>query len=152
VLRERFNTWFSSVIPAGTLRRIGKLNVPLYRLTRGRLFGSIAGTPVLLLTTTGRKSGQQRTAPVLYMADGERLIVIGSNAGNPRPPAWALNLEANPEAEVQVRGDRRSVRARVAEGDERDDLWRRMNELYGGFEDYRERTTRDIRVFVLEPR
>ena len=86
------------------------------------------------------------------MADGERLVVIGSNAGNKRAPAWALNLREHPDAEVQVRGDRRSVHARVAEGEERADLWRRMNEQYGGFDDYRAHTTRDIAVFVLEPR
>jgi deazaflavin-dependent oxidoreductase (nitroreductase family) len=141
---------FSMGISAATLRRLGKLNVPVYRATRGRLFGRIGGSPVLLLTTTGRKSGQERTAPVLYMADGERYVVIGSNAGNARPPAWALNLLAEPEAAVQVRGKRRRVRARVAQGEERAALWRRMNEQYGGFEDYRARTDRDINVFVLE--
>ena len=129
-------------VGASGLRAIGKLNVPLYRASRGKLFGRIGRAPVLLLTTTGRRSGQQRTAPVVYLADGERLLVIGSNAGNPRAPAWALNLRANPDAEVQVRRERRSVRARVAEGEERAELWRRMNEQYGGFEAYRERTSR----------
>jgi deazaflavin-dependent oxidoreductase (nitroreductase family) len=107
---------------------------------------------VLLVTTTGRRSGQPRTAPVVYLADGERLVVIGSNAGNARSPAWALNLQANPDADVEVGRRRRQVRARVAEGDERGELWRRMNEQYGGFEDYRGRTARAIPVFVLEPR
>lgn len=107
---------------------------------------------MLLLTTTGRKSGQARTAPVVYLADGERAVVIGSNAGNTRAPAWALNLIAHPEAEVEMGADRRRVIARLAEGEEREDLWRRMNEQYGGFDDYRTRTSRDISVFVLEPR
>ena len=143
---------FSSTISARTLRVLGKLNVPVYRLTRGRLFGRVGRAPVLLLTTTGRRSGQPRTTPVLYLADGDRWIVIGSNAGNERPPAWALNLEANPEAEVQVRGRRAKARARITEGEERDELWRRMNDQYAGFDDYRERTQRHINVFVLEPR
>ncbi|MGA2321692.1 MAG: nitroreductase family deazaflavin-dependent oxidoreductase [Solirubrobacteraceae bacterium] len=138
-------------IPAGALRAVGRLNVPVYRLTRGRLMGKIGRAPVLLLTTTGRRSGQQRTAPVLYLADGERVIVIGSNAGNERAPAWSHNLKANPDAEVQIGGKRRRVRARVAEGEERAELWRAMNEQYKGFEDYDERTTRDIAVFVLDP-
>src|SRR5205807_10191255 len=112
----------------------------------------IGRAPVLLLTTTGRRSGTQRTAPVLYLADGERLVVIGSNAGNERAPAWALNLAAQPDAEVEVGAQRRSVRARIAEGEERDELWRRMNEQYGGFDDYRTRTARQINLFVLEPR
>jgi deazaflavin-dependent oxidoreductase (nitroreductase family) len=142
---------FSSGLGERGLRTLGKLNVPLYRLSRGRLLGKVGRAPVLLLTTTGRRSGQQRTAPVLYMRDGTGWVVIGSNAGNPRPPAWSLNLVANPDAEVEVGRERRPVRARVAEGEERTDLWRRMNEQYGGFEDYRSRTARDIRVFVLEP-
>jgi F420H(2)-dependent quinone reductase len=142
----------SMTIPASWLRLGGKLNVPLYRLSGGRLGNKIGRAPVLLLTTTGRRSGQQRTAPVLYLADGERLIVIGSNAGNVREPAWSLNLKANPDAEVEIRRARRRVRARVAEGDERSELWRRMNEQYKGFDDYETRTSRDIAVFVLDAR
>jgi deazaflavin-dependent oxidoreductase (nitroreductase family) len=139
-------------LPAGLLRLMGRLNVPVYRATRGRVMGKVGRAPVVLLTTTGRRSGQSRTAPVLYMADGDRLVVIGSNAGNPKAPAWALNLLAHPDAEVQVRADRWPVRSRAAQGDERADLWRRMNDQYGGFEDYEARTSRDINVFVLERR
>jgi deazaflavin-dependent oxidoreductase (nitroreductase family) len=142
----------SMTMPASALRAIGKLNVPVYRLTRGRLMGAVGRAPVLLLTSVGRRSGQPRTAPVLYLADGECLIVIGSNAGNTRAPAWAHNLKANPNAYVQIRGERRQVRARLAEGDERTELWRKMNAQYAGFEAYDERTARDIGVFVLDPR
>lgn len=149
---DRAYSRFSMSIPAAALRAGGKLNVPVYRATRGRLFGRIGRAPVLLLTTVGRRSGQARTAPVLYLADGERLIVIGSNAGNPHTPAWALNLEANPEAEVEVGAERRRVRARLARGEEREELWRRMNEQYAGFDDYRARAAREINLFVLEPR
>lgn len=152
MIGDRAYTRLSTSISAGTLRAIGKLNVPVYRATGGRLFGRVGRAPVLLLTTTGRKSGQPRTAPVLYLRDGERLIVIGSNAGNERPPAWALNLVANPDAEVEVGRERRPVRARVAEGEERAELWRRVNDQYAGFDDYATRTDREIRVFVLEPR
>ncbi len=139
-------------MPGPLLRASGKLNVPVYRLTRGRLMGKVGRAPVLLLTTTGRRSGQQRTAPVLYLAHDDRVIVIGSNAGNVREPAWSLNLKANPDAEVEIRGERRRVHARVTDGDERADCWRAMNDQYGGFEHYDARTTRDIAVFVLEPR
>lgn len=152
MIGDRAYTRLSTSISAGTLRAIGKLNVPVYRATGGRLFGRVGRAPVLLLTTTGRKSGQPRTAPVLYLRDGERLIVIGSNAGNERPPAWALNLVANPDAEVEVGRERRPVHARVAEGEERAELWRRVNDQYAGFDDYATRTDREIRVFVLEPR
>ncbi len=143
---------FSSSLGATGLRWAGKLNTPVYRLTRGRLLARVGKAPVLLLTTTGRKSGQPRTAPLVYLADDERMVVIGSNAGNAKVPAWALNLKADPEAEVEVRGRRLPVRARVAEGAEREDLWRRCNEQYAGFDDYAQRTGRDIAVFVLEPR
>jgi F420H(2)-dependent quinone reductase len=152
MLSDRTYTRISTAIPAGALRAIGKLNVPLYRASRGRLFGRLDRAPVLLLTTTGRKSGALRTAPVVYLADGDRIVVIGSNAGNTRTPAWVFNLRAHPDAEVEVGADRRQVTARVAEGEEREDLWRRMNEQYAGFDEYRSRTTRDISVFVLEPR
>ena len=89
---------------------------------------------------------------MLYGLDDDRPVVIGSNTGSDRAPAWALNLLAEPNAEVQIRGERRPVRARVTEGDERAALWRRMNESYGGFDTYEARTDRNIRLFVLEPR
>ena len=142
---------FSMALPDSWLRRVGKLNVPVYRLTRGRVMGTVGRIPVLLLTTTGRKSGQKRTAPVVFSRDGDNLIVVGSNAGNARTPAWAYNLRATPEAEVEVRGDKRSVRARVSEGDERERLWDLVTTDYEGFVDYEQRTDRDIAVFVLEP-
>ncbi|HVQ57955.1 MAG TPA: nitroreductase family deazaflavin-dependent oxidoreductase [Solirubrobacterales bacterium] len=151
MLSDRFISRISSNMGSTGLRWAGKLNVPLYRASGGRLGGRIGKAPVLLLTTTGRKSGQQRTAPVVYLADGERMIVIGSNAGNARVPAWALNLKAKAEAEVEVGRRRIPIRARIAEGDERADLWRKSNEQYAGFDDYEARTDRDIAVFVLEP-
>jgi deazaflavin-dependent oxidoreductase (nitroreductase family) len=141
-----------STTSAWALKAFGKLNVPLYRASRGRLFGQLDRAPVLLLTTVGRRSGQPRTAPLVYLADGERLIVIGSNAGHETAPAWSLNLEANPDAEVELGSDRRKVRARVAAGEERAELWRKVNDMYSGFDDYNARTTREIRLFVLEPR
>ena len=142
----------SNSIGVRGLRWAGKLNVPLYRLSGGRIGGRVGRAPVLLLTTTGRKSGQKRTAPVVYLADGENAVVIDTNAGNAKVPAWSLNLEANPEAEVE-RGRRRyPVRGRVAAGEERADLWRRHNEQYAGFDDYDEKLDREPAVIVLEPR
>lgn len=148
---DRFYTWASTSMGARGLRWTGKLNVPLYRWSGGRIGGKLDRTPVLLLTTTGRKSGQSRTVPVAYLGDGERYIVIGSNAGHAKVPAWSLNLEANPEAEVEVGRRRLPVRARVAEGEERGDLWRKANQQYSGFDDYEARTNRKISLFVLEP-
>ncbi|HEX2706467.1 MAG TPA: nitroreductase family deazaflavin-dependent oxidoreductase [Solirubrobacterales bacterium] len=148
---DHFYSRFSSSLGATGLRWAGKLNVPIYRATAGRLMGKVGKAPVLLLTTTGRKSGQLRTAPVLYLADGERMIVIGSNAGNARVPAWSLNLKSNPDAEVEVGRKRLRVKARVAVGEERAELWRKSNEQYAGFDDYEAKTSRDIALFVLEP-
>jgi deazaflavin-dependent oxidoreductase (nitroreductase family) len=149
---DHFYSRLSMSMPAGALRAVGKFNVPIYRITHGRVGGMIGRAPVLLLTSTGRRSGQPRTAPVVYLADDDRVIVIGSNAGNERAPAWSHNLKANPDALVQIRGERRAVRARVAENEERAELWRKMNEQYSGFDEYDERTSRDIAVFVLDRR
>jgi F420H(2)-dependent quinone reductase len=142
----------SNSLGATGLRWTGKLNVPLYRATGGRIGGRVNRAPVLLLTTTGRKSGQKRTAPIVYLRDGENVVVINTNAGNARVPAWSLNLKANPEAEVEVGRRRYPARARIAEGEERTDLWRKHNEQYAGFDDYQEKLDRKALVFVLEPR
>lgn len=142
----------SIFLPASALRALGRLNTPIYRLTRGRLMNKVGHAPVMLLTSTGRRSGQPRTAPVLYGTDGERLVVISSNGGNHNQPGWAYNLKANPDADVQIGGRRQQVHARVADGEERTRLWRMMNERYAGFDDYDANVTRQIAVFVLEPR
>jgi deazaflavin-dependent oxidoreductase (nitroreductase family) len=134
------------------LRWTGKLNTPLYRLSGGRIGGKVGRAPVLLLTTTGRKSGQQRTAPVVYLADGENMVLINTNAGNAKIPAWSLNLKAKAEAEVEVGRRRYPVRARIAEGEEHTDLWRKHVEQYAGFDDYKQQMEREPSVFVLEPR
>lgn len=149
---DRFYSRMSHSLGTRGLRLVGKLNVPVYRLTRGRIGGRVGKGPVLLLTTTGRKSGEPRTAPVLYLADGDRYVVINTNAGNAKTPAWSLNLRANPDAEVEVRGKRAKMRARIAEGEERADLWRRHMEQYSGWDYYESKLDREIGVFVLEPR
>ncbi len=142
----------SNSLGARGLRWTGKLNVPLYRLSGGRVGGKVGRAPVLLLTTTGRRSGEQRTAPVVYLADGDNAVVINTNAGNAKVPAWSLNLKADPDAEIELGRKRIAVRARVAEGEERADLWRRHNEQYAGFDDYEAKLDREISVIVLEPR
>jgi deazaflavin-dependent oxidoreductase (nitroreductase family) len=148
---DRFYSRLSTSLGATGLRWAGKLNTPLYRVSRGRIGGKVGRAPVLLLTTTGRKSGQPRTCPVVYLKDEGRLVVINTNAGNAKIPAWSLNLMANPDAEVEVGDDRHRVRARITEGEERADLWRKHNVQYSGFDDYAEKLDRDISVFVLDP-
>lgn len=149
---DHFWSRLSNSLGSKGLRAVGKLNVPVYRLTRGRVGGKVGKGPVLLLTTTGRKSGEARTAPVLYLADGDNFVVINTNAGNTKVPAWSLNLRADPDAEVEVKGERTQVRARLAEGEERTGLWRRHMEQYSGWEYYESKLDREIGVFVLEPR
>ena len=148
---DRSLSRFSMAIPDSWLRASGKLNVPLYRLSRGRLMGKVGTAPVLLLTTTGRRSRPVAHGPGAVprrrrTADRDRI----QRRQRPRP-AWSFNLKANPDAEVEVRGKRGCPR-RVADGEERAELWRRMNAQYEGFDPYDAQTSRQIPVFVLEPR
>jgi deazaflavin-dependent oxidoreductase (nitroreductase family) len=127
------------------------LDKAVYRLTRGRRGLSPPGS-VLLLTTIGRKSGEPRQVPVLYLRDGESFWVMGSSYGRPRHPAWSANLLASPDATVQIGKRRVDVRARLASDDERRALWPRLLELYPAWEQYAEWTDRSFRLFCLEPR
>ncbi len=133
------------------IKMMSAMHLFWYRLTGGAIGGSFAGRPILLLTTTGRKTGQPRTTPLQYLEDGENMILAASNGGNPRHPVWWLNLESNPGAEVRVRNDRKPVRAEKAEGEERERLWKLVVEMYSGYEEYQKTTQREIPVVVLRP-
>jgi deazaflavin-dependent oxidoreductase (nitroreductase family) len=102
------------------------LPVAIYRLTGGRVFGRVGGHPVLLLQTRGRRSGRARTTPVQYLADGDAFVVVASNAGARRPPAWLLNLRADPHARVELGADALDVTARETRDEERAALWHRL--------------------------
>lgn len=128
-----------------------KLHSFVYRATGGRVGGRIAGGPVLLLTTTGRKSGREHTVPLLYLEDGEDMVVVASNGGTATPPAWWLNLTANPGAMAEVGGRRVRVRAEEADPEEKEWLWPRLVTMYRGYEDYRRRTDREIPIVILRP-
>ncbi len=123
----------------------------LYRATGGRAGGRIVGMLVLLLTTTGRRSGRTHTTSLTYSHHGTSFAVIGSNGGAPNHPDWVLNLRANPRAIVQILDRRIAVRAREAAGAERSQLWNRAIQSYSGYAVYQSRTTRTISVVVLEP-
>jgi deazaflavin-dependent oxidoreductase (nitroreductase family) len=133
------------------LRLITIVHRWLYRVTGGRIGArGVGGMQMLLLTTTGRKSGQARTTPLLFVPDDERAIVIASNAGDDRDPAWWLNLKEWPEAVVQIGRDRFMARARQAEGAEAKALFEKLVSSHANFANYRKRTTRDIPIVVLE--
>jgi deazaflavin-dependent oxidoreductase (nitroreductase family) len=132
-----------------SFRVMGAVHNGLYRLTGGKIGGRMWNAPVLLLTVAGRKSGKRRTTPLLYGRDGNRLIVIASKGGDPKHPAWYLNLR-DAEAEVQIGRERLRVRARDAEGDEREHLWAHMVGVYAPYAEYQKKTTRRIPVVVLE--
>ena len=125
----------------------------LYRLTRGVIGHHVPGAPpMLLLDHVGAKSAKKRTTPLAYLRDGDDLIIVASKGGHPRHPAWYHNLRANPETTVQVGGERRPVRARVADAAERERLWPKVVELYGGYDGYQRKTDRVIPLGVLERR
>lgn len=141
------------------LRYMGRAHVAAYRATGGRVgrrwrigAGWRKPVPVCLLTHTGRRSGREFTTPLLWMADGEDVIVVASQGGRPTDPQWYRNLRATPDAMLQVGRDVRPVRARTATPDERARLWPRLVELYADFDSYAEWTDREIPVVVLEPR
>jgi F420H(2)-dependent quinone reductase len=127
------------------------LHVSLYRLTNGAIGGKLAGTTQLILTTTGRKSGQKRDTPLQYNIDGDRFIVMASNSGAPKHPAWFLNLQANPQAQIQMGAKKLTVNAHEATGDERTRIWDQITSTHQNFADYQKRTTRQIPVVILTP-
>ncbi len=128
----------------------GQEHVDRYRATDGAEGHDWQGTQTLLLTTTGRKSGEQRTTPLIYGRTGDDVMVVASKGGSDEPPAWYLNLEANPEVDVQVKGDRFHARARDATPEEKPELWKTMVGHWVHYERYQEMTEREIPVVVLE--
>jgi deazaflavin-dependent oxidoreductase (nitroreductase family) len=137
-------------------RRSTKVHVALYRASRGRLGRRVPGWPrteIALVDHRGARSGRRRTSPLMICRDGEAIAVVASKAGLPSNPAWYHNLLAHPDTTVQVGAERRPVRARVAEGDERERLWARFVATFPEYERYRVRAApRRIPVVVLEPR
>lgn len=129
----------------------GDEHVRRYRETGGAV-GHIwrEGSTILLLTTTGRSSGEKRTSPLIYAEDGGRYVIIASKGGAPEHPGWYLNLDKNPEVELQVKDEVFKARARTVKGPERERLWRKANEVWRHYDEYQQRTDREIPVVVLE--
>lgn len=143
-LMSGFGIWFGRYV-------LPYLDRPLLQLSRGR-YSMSPGQPILLLFTTGARSGRRRATPLLYLPDGERLIVVASNGGRERHPAWYHNLSAHPAALVYHRGRSGTYLAHEARGAERAALWARAVEYFEGFTLYESRTARAIPIMVLEPR
>lgn len=122
----------------------------LYKLSGGRIGGSMAGGDIIVLGTTGARSGKAREAALIGGHHDDGWIVIASWSGHDEHPGWFHNLQANPEATVLVGKEKTNVRARVAEGAERDGLWARMTEVYSDYDEYQKVTDRSIPVVVLE--
>ena len=122
-----------------------------YRLTGGLIGGRFGKAPILLLTTTGRKSGRKRTSPLLYYQDGDNFVVIASFGGSPQHPDWYVNLRANAEVEVQAGRDVKQMVAETASSEERARLWPLVTEMYSQYADYQKRTSREIPVVILKP-
>jgi deazaflavin-dependent oxidoreductase (nitroreductase family) len=122
-----------------------------FRANGGKVGGSFEGAPVLLLTSTGARTGERRTTPLMYMPDGERMVIFASKGGAPTNPAWYHNLRANPSATVEVGADTVDVDAAVTSGEERERLFKHQAELYPQFAEYAEKTTREIPVLALSP-
>jgi deazaflavin-dependent oxidoreductase (nitroreductase family) len=131
----------------------GPEHVRVYRETGGeRGYSWRNGTKILLLSTVGHSSGQERTTPLIHREDGGYWVIVASKGGAPEDPAWYRNLQANPEAEIQVKSETIPVRASDAQGEERERLWRDMAEVWPDYDNYQQRTDRTIPVVVLERR
>ena len=129
----------------------GKEHVRRYVETDGAEGHDWQGTTTLILTTVGRRSGEPRSTPLIYQRHGDDLLVVASKGGSDAPPLWYLNLQANPEVQVQVRGDRFTARARTATPAEKAELWPVMTAAWPAYDSYQQKTDRDIPVVVLTP-
>ena len=135
------------------MKPMSRINTWIYRLSGGKVGGRwLRGAPILLLSTIGRKSGEPRVAPLLYLRDGEKVVIVASKGGMSKHPPWYWNLEANPDVEVEIGRERNKMLARRASDPEKAALWPRLIEMYRDFDDYQARTERNIPVIILSPR
>jgi deazaflavin-dependent oxidoreductase (nitroreductase family) len=135
------------------IRWMSALNAWIYRATGGRLGGTwLRGAPICLLESTGRKSGQRRTAPLLFLEDGDDVILVASKGGMPSEPMWSFNLKADPDCWIEIGSRKRTMRARLVSEDEKMAYWPRLIAVYPDWDDYQARSPRIFPVFVLTPR
>ncbi len=136
--------------PRWVLKLFTRINVIVYRLSGGRLMNRLAGMPIVLVEMTGAKSGKQRTIPLMYVPNGDGFLLVASQGGAPRHPVWYHNLVAHPDVSITFEGHARSMRVRVATGEEKATLWPVCCEYYPSYQAYQDRTDRDIPVFICE--
>ena len=145
-MRDSKPTWL-------LLRGLFGLHELIYKGSGGRIGHRVPGLPpMLLLDHVGAKSGTKRTTPLVYVPDGDSMVIVASKGGHPKHPAWFHNLRANPQTEVQAGTRRIPVTARVAGDEERDRLWPKVVDAYGGYAGYQKRTGRKIPLVILDPR
>jgi deazaflavin-dependent oxidoreductase (nitroreductase family) len=130
---------------------MARANTWIYRRTNGKLGGAVQNAPVALLTTTGRKTGEPRVSPLLYLREGNRVILGASRSGSDKHPLWYLNLKANPDVTLQIKDKVLRLRARDATASERDEYWPKMVAMYPTFEDYKSWTDRVIPIVICDP-
>jgi deazaflavin-dependent oxidoreductase (nitroreductase family) len=133
------------------IKRIGRIHTFLYRATLGLIGGRLDGLDVLLLTTRGRRTGRSRCVPLPFFRDGARYLLVASFGGNPKNPAWLTNLVADPRVRLQLGARRWQAHARVAQGDERERLWRDITREFPRYLAYQTKTARTIPVVVIDP-
>ncbi|MCA0456571.1 MAG: nitroreductase family deazaflavin-dependent oxidoreductase [Chloroflexi bacterium] len=132
-------------------KQMMRFQVFMYRRSGGKRMGSLRGMPLLLLTTTGRKTGKQRVTPVMYIRDGENYVVTASNAGRQQDPAWFVNLKANPQTTIEVGEQTLNAAAHQASAEEKNRLWPELVRQAPFFADYQKNTARDIPMVILQP-
>lgn len=142
---------FKPTARAADLTLLGEGHVRAYRETDGETGYLWNGAPILLMTSTGRKSGEPRTIPIIFTQYGESWVIMASKGGAPKHPAWYLNVQEDPDVEVQVKADMWTARARTAGGDEREAIWAEALKVWPSYAIYQQRTERQIPVVVLDP-
>src|SRR5215213_1989451 len=143
----------SRMTPKDAFYKVGTgIHRVIFNVSKGRIFGKVFGMPLIELVTTGRRSGKERATMLLVpIIDGDRLVLVASFGGDDRHPAWYLNLRANPEVRVTIAGSTRTMIARIATEEEKDELWPQITSRYQGYADYQKRTERPIPVVILKP-
>lgn len=150
-MTEEANTDTGQPPPRWVLKMFTKINVWVYRLSGGRLMNKLAGDPICLVTMTGARSGQRRTIPLMYVPDGDSVLLVASQGGAPTHPIWYHNLIAHPDIEIEEGGVKRALTAREVDAEEKLRLWPICVAHYAPYDDYQRRTDRNIPVFRCEP-